>query len=48
MKNSRSSYISKKKIKFFSKENKPFFEGVFYGVIIGYIPYIVHMNQWLR
>ena len=44
----RSSYISKKKIKFFSMENKEFWSGMFYGAIIGYIPYIVHMNQWLR
>jgi|TARA_R110002096_G_scaffold507_2_gene2958 hypothetical protein len=46
---SRSSYISKKKPKFWSyKENKQFWDGAFYGVLIGYMPYIIHMNQWLR
>ena len=46
-KQSRSSYISKKPEKFWSIKNK-FWDGMFYGVIIGYIPYIIHMNQWLR
>jgi len=27
--------------------NKSFWSGMFYGFVLGYIPYIVHMNQWL-
>jgi len=39
----RESYVERYK----APRNK-FWDGLFYGIIIGYVPYIVHMNQWLK
>lgn len=35
-------------VEFYKGKRTKFWNGVFLGFVVGYMPYIIHMNQWLR